>query len=449
MNYQVTDIIKKKRSGQRLSESEIAFLIDGYLDGTHRDYHMSAWLMAVFFRGMEIEETRTLARLMWKSGITLPRESRKGFWVDKHSTGGVGDKTSLLLVPIVTAVSEKLFGFGSVKIPMISGRGLDFTGGTLDKLDSVPGFSSSLPLRDALGLLEKNGYFMMGQTEDLAPADRLLYALRDVTGTVECLPLIVSSILSKKFAENLDGLVFDVKFGSGAFMPERERARDLAVALCETARAEGVKATAFVTYMGRPLGTKVGHQLEVEECIDYLRGMHRDPGLHEVTLALAAEMVALASRGKLSFPEASAACEQSLAGSRPAEIFVDLFEAQGGDWKAFEANRARLERRPRFAVQAPKDGYIHRLDARSVGVRVRAMGGGRQNKEAAIDLNVGAILHRTVGDWVRRGDTVLEWVGSDERSAPDGAVLSDEGLLVVDAAPAAVPNWIEEVMRAE
>lgn len=448
MTFQVTDIIKKKRSGHRLSESELAFLIDGYLDGTHRDYHLAAWLMAVFFRGMEIEETRTLARLMWKSGITLPREHRNDFWIDKHSTGGVGDKTSLLLVPIVTAVAEKAFGKGRVKIPMISGRGLDFTGGTLDKLEAVPGFFSGLPLNDALGLLKKNGYFMMGQTADLAPADRLLYALRDVTGTVECLPLIVSSILSKKLAENLDGLVFDVKFGSGAFMPERERARDLAVALFETARGEGVRATAFLTNMDRPLGAKVGHQLEVEECADYLRGVHGDSGLHEVTMALAAEMLALASGGHWSFQQARSACEDMITTRRPAEIFEELFTAQGGDWKAFEANRRKLEGRPRVALKAPKDGYVHRLDARAVGQRVRAMGGGRQSKESPIDLNVGAIIHRTVGDAVKKGDTVVEWVFSSE--SPDRPVaISDAEVLTVEESPTAAPRWIEEVMRAE
>ncbi len=448
MNHQVTDIIKKKRDGHRLGEREIAFLIDGYLDGTHRDYHLAAWLMAVFFRGMEIEETRTLARRMWKSGITLPRETRNDFWIDKHSTGGVGDKTSLLLVPIVTAVAEKNFEKGRVKIPMISGRGLDFTGGTLDKLEAVPGFSSSLPLNDALGLLHQNGYFMMGQTADLAPADRLLYALRDVTGTVECLPLIVSSILSKKLAENLDGLVFDVKFGSGAFMPERDRARNLAVALFETARSEGVRTTAFLTNMDRPLGSKVGHQLEVEECSDFLRGVHRDPGLLEVTLALAAEMLALASGGQWSFHEARNACEVCLTGSRPAEIFEALFAAQGGDWKAFESNRRALESRPRVALKAPRDGYVHRLDARAVGQRVRAMGGGRQSKESSIDLNVGAILHRTVGDAVKKGDTILEWVFSDE-SAARSVPTSDDEVLSVEESLVVAPRWIEEVMRAE
>lgn len=448
MSFQVTELIKKKRAGERLSEAELSFLIDGYLAGSIRDYHMAAWLMAVFFRGMETEETRTLARLMWKSGITLPRASRNDFWIDKHSTGGVGDKTSLLLVPIVTAVAEKAFGKGAVKIPMISGRGLDFTGGTLDKLESVPGFSSNLPLPDALGLLQENGYFMMGQTADLAPADRLLYALRDVTGTVECLPLIVSSILSKKLAENLDGLVFDVKFGSGAFMPERTRARELAIALFETAQGEGVRATAFLTNMDRPLGSKVGHQLEVEECADFLRGGHREAGLSEVTLALAAEMLALASRGRWSFGEARNACEDVLRGPRPAEIFEQLFTVQGGDWKAFEARRRELQSRPRVPLKAPKDGYVHRLDARAVGQRVRAMGGGRQSKEASIDLDVGAVIHRTVGDAVKKGDTVLEWVYTEASPARD-VPISDEDVLRVEAEAISAPRWIEEVMRAE
>ena len=287
---QIKELIRKKRDGGVTEPAEIDALVSGYLRGEIKDYQMTAWLMAVYFRGLSDEETSALTRCMWKSGSSFPRKHRDDFWIDKHSTGGVGDKTSLILVPLVIAVAHRLFGKGKLRIPMVSGRGLAHTAGTLDKLEAVPGFNSSITVDRALRLLDENDFFMMGQTPELAPADRLIYALRDVTGTVENLSLIVASIMSKKCAESLDGLIFDVKTGTGAFMPTIESAREMAGTLLSVSKAQGLEAVALISRMDEPLGFKVGHHLEVEECADFLSG-RRDKGLNEVTIRLASWMI--------------------------------------------------------------------------------------------------------------------------------------------------------------
>lgn len=447
MDFQVTQLIRNKQSGNPHSRQEIEFLIQSYLSGAIQDYHMAAWLMAVYFKGMDANETQYLVECMWHSGATLPRENRQGFWVDKHSTGGVGDKTSLILVPLVTAVSHKVLG-GAVKIPMVSGRGLDFTGGTLDKLESVPGFTSNIELADAMPLLAKNGFFMLGQTKELAPADRLLYALRDVTSTVECRPLIVSSILSKKLAENLDGLVLDVKFGPGAFMKEFASAKQLATALAETAARAGVKAVSVLTRMDEPLGWKVGHQLEVEECADYLQGKRREPGLHSVTLELAAQMVSLSSRGKLSPQEAKQECESCLESPEPFRLFVQMFESQGGRWAEFETRRAQLVKRHRVPVCAPADGYLEKVDSLAIARLVRGLGGGRQSKESSVDLDVGVEIYKKTGDSVRKGETVYDVVLS-EKSRREAFRLPEETGLKIQANKVAKAPWVVETIYAE
>jgi pyrimidine-nucleoside phosphorylase len=448
MDLQITQLIRIKQSGKAHTRAEIEALIRGYLSGAVHDYHMAAWLMAVFFQGMDAEETQFLVESMWHSGATLPRSDRNDFWVDKHSTGGVGDKTSLILVPLVTAVSQKMGGPGKLKIPMISGRGLDFTGGTLDKLESVPGFSSNVALTEALPLLEKNGFFMLGQTQELAPADRLLYALRDVTSTVECKPLIVSSILAKKLAENLDGLVLDVKFGSGAFMKDLAAAKQLGLALAQTAVRAGVKAVSVLTRMDEPLGWKVGHQLEVEECADYLRGESREPGLHSVTLELAAQMLVLWSRGKLALTDAKHACESVLGTSEPFRLFVQMFESQGGRWAEFEANREKLKKRRRVPVRASSQGYLAKVDSLAIARLVRALGGGRQSKETLVDLEVGVEMVKKVGDAVEKGEIVYEVILSD-RSTWEGFQAPGEDGLKIEAKKGAKADWVAEVVCAE
>ncbi len=447
MKFEVTELIRKKRRGENLSEAELQFLLTGYLQGQIQDYHLSAFMMAVCFQGMSKSEMHSWATLMWRSGITFPRQPRRDFWIDKHSSGGVGDKTSLILVPLVHVAAEKTLGSGAVKIPMISGRGLDFTGGTLDKLDSIPGFRSDISVEKALSLLQKNGFFMAGQTADLAPADRLLYALRDVTATVDCIPLAVSSIMSKKLAENLDGLVFDVKHGRGALMPDAVQARELALALTGVATAQGVRATAVLTSMQEPLGWKVGNQLEVEECADFLSGKPRERGLEEVTLKLAAEMLVLASGGKLNADQALLACHDQLENQAAYPTFVRMFEAQGGDWNAFCARRVILESRPKFSVGAPSSGFLARVDALAVAKLVRSLGGGRQHKEASINPDVGVILHKKVGDAVQKNDTVFDVVFSDARAAQEFQ-LRVEDFLEVSPSPSLPTEWITEVIHA-
>lgn len=439
---QAKDLIQKKREGETLSQEELKFLIHGYVEGDIPDYQMAAFLMAVYFKGMEPEELSHWTRWMWQSGRTFPRPAGKDYWIDKHSTGGVGDKTSLLLVPIVAAVCERLFGPKSVRLPMVSGRGLGHTGGTLDKLESVPGFSSALSIEQAADLLENQGFIMMGQTEDMAPADRLLYALRDVTGTVESQPLIVSSIMSKKLSENLNGIVFDVKVGRGAFMKSEADARALADGLIETAQAQGVDAVAVLTRMEEPLGLRVGHHLEVAECADFLDGHTRDAGLAEVTRNLAGWMIHLASRKELSLDDAKTEVERELAGPVPLELFKKMFASQGGQWTGFERARERLEEETVSTVwHAPSDGWVHRMDAEAIGKLVGRCGGGRQSKEDKLDLLVGARIHKKVGDYVYKGDPVLEMLTRDNIS-PETVTAELDGAIEVNGTAVNRTPWI-------
>lgn len=444
---QFKELIREKREGRSLDRASLESLLGSYLKGEVPDYQMAALLMAIFFRGMSWEETSYLTEIMWKSGETFPRRHRNDFWIDKHSTGGVGDKTSLLLVPLVTAVCRRLFGEGSVRVPMVSGRGLGHTGGTLDKLEAVPGFSTGLSVPRALELLERHGYFMMGQTPELAPLDRLLYALRDSTSTVESIPLIVSSIMSKKLSENLDGLVFDVKVGSGAFMKTESLARELIGGLCEVGRRQGVRSTAVLTSMDEPLGWTAGNALEVEECWSYLRGEAREAGLHEVTLALGAAMVSLAGRGKLSLGDAKGECAAELETAGPAKLFAEMFEHQGGDWKAFidgrESARAGLLR---FEAKAGRSGYVAKLDALALGVLVGDLGGGRSRKEDVVDPEVGLRCLKKVGAAVQEGETIAVVYyrsPAQEKTIANAWAAATE----LSAAPVTPGAWVKEVIQ--
>ncbi len=413
------------------------------MKGSIPDYQMASFLMAVFFRGMTPPERTEWTRLMWKSGSSLPRSDRgTAYWVDKHSTGGVGDKTSLILVPLVSACAERLWGPGKVRLPMISGRGLGHTGGTLDKLEAVSGFSARIEVAEALRLLESQGFFMMGQTADIAPADRLLYSLRDVTATVESLPLIVSSILSKKLAASLDGLVLDVKCGEGAFMKDRRTAHDLAVALVDTAKANGVDTVAILTRMDEPLGTAAGAMLEVEECEDFFLNRERESGLETVTMELAAWMIHFASGKKLPLDDARVEVHRELGQSRSLALFRQMFESQGGDWAEYQ--RVRAERPSAIRLhpwRAPKAGFITRLSAMEVGLAVHALGGGRGRKEDPIDPWVGIRVHKKVGDPVAAGEAVFSIVhrgGAEKASA-----RLDRAVDIAQETPAA-REWILE-----
>ncbi len=392
-------IIAKKRDGLALSRNEIEQFIAGVVSGEFADYQAAALLMAVVLKGMSIEETTWLTDAMMRSGrvVELPEISQPK--VDKHSTGGVGDKISLILAPLAAACG--------LCVPMMSGRGLGHTGGTLDKLEAIPGFSVDLSDTAYRRQLQEIHLAMIGQSADMVPADRKLYALRDVTATVESIPLICASILSKKLAEGIDALVLDVKCGNGAFMKNGAQARELAEALVAISRGIGKPTTALITSMEQPLGRAVGNSLEVIEAIECLQG--RGPAdLMEVTYALTAEMLVLA--GVCESPAAAQTrMEDAITDGRAWQTFRDLVQAQGGDVAAIEAT----ERLPQAAhlmelcYQDPDPAYIAKLDALAVGEAARLLGAGRANLASAIDLAVGFVFVRKLGDPVQPGDVVV------------------------------------------
>ncbi|GHV74902.1 thymidine phosphorylase [Spirochaetia bacterium] len=398
------DIIMNKRAGKELSREELTFLIGGYVAGEIPDYQVSAWAMAVFFQGMTAAETAVLTELMLNSGARMDLSGIDGPFVDKHSTGGVGDKTSLILAPIVASLG--------IKDPMMSGRALGHTGGTLDKLDAIPGYRTQLEPAEFRRILAKDGFAMTGQTRDIVPADRLLYALRDVTGTVESIPLITASILSKKVAEGADALVFDVKFGSGAFMKDLADGERLARSLVDTGTAMGKRIIALLTDMNEPLGNMMGNFLEVEESFDCLEG--RGPAdLMEVTLELAARMVMLGGKAQTA-AGGRALCEEALAGGKPRTLFLANIESQGGDVKKFLDLRGVYRSPVSAEIRAEKSGYLSRIDAWKVGHAGVDLGVGRNRTEDAVSPTAGVQFHRKGGDIVTAGDLIMNVWARDE-----------------------------------
>jgi len=388
------ELIRKKRDGALLSDEAISDLVAGIVDGSVSDAQIAAFAMAVFFRGMTRAECASLTRAMTRSGSVLDWSSASGPVLDKHSTGGVGDKVSLILAPIVAACGGM--------VPMISGRGLGHTGGTLDKLSSIPGYDVAPDLTRFRTAVREAGCAIVGQTADLAPADRRLYAIRDVTATVDSIPLITASILSKKLAAGLGALVMDVKVGSGAFATSIEAAIDLAESLLAVAEGAGLRTSALLTDMAQALGQHVGNALEVREAIEALAGRQRDERLHTVTTALASELLVL---GGLSRDDAAAeaAVEQALTSGAAAERFARMVAALGGPRDLVECPDRHL---PRAKIELPvppdRDGFVARVDARSLGLLVVELGGGRRRVEDAIDPSVGLAHVRGVGDMVDR-----------------------------------------------
>ena len=389
----VSELIERKRDGSELSPEELDGLLADYLAGEVADYQMSAFLMAVFFRGLTDRELSGLTRAIIQSGMRLDFRDGGPPAVDKHSTGGVGDKVSLVLAPLLAEAG--------LRVPMISGRGLGHTGGTLDKLESIPGFRTRLDLDEFRAVLAEVGCAMIGQTEQIAPLDGRLYALRDVTGTVPSIPLIASSIVSKKVAEGIEGLVLDVKCGSGAFMREEEPALALARALVRLAAEQGLPATALVTGMDAPLGRTVGHALEVREAIECLAGGGPED-LAEVTLALGAEL--LVAVGEVGDRAEAAARLDALRDGRAAERFARLIERQGGDPRVVE-DPDRLPAAPiREAVEATEAGTVAGIETREIGLTVAELGGGRRRVEDEIDPAVGLEMRIRPGDTVAVGE---------------------------------------------
>jgi pyrimidine-nucleoside phosphorylase len=390
----LVELIARKRDGKILEPEEIQRLIAALQDGTLADYQMSALCMAIFLRGMDAQETVALTHAMLDSGVVIDLGHVEGRKVDKHSTGGVGDKVSLCLAPLVAACG--------VRVPMISGRGLGDTGGTVDKLEAIEGFRVDLDQQTFIRIVEEVGVCMMGQTADLAPADKRIYALRDVTATVESIPLIVASILSKKLAEGIDGLVLDVKVGRGAFMKTESQARELAEALVRVGTAAGKQVSALLTDMSSPLGLAVGNAIETREAIAVLRG-GGPPDLVECTVALGVEML-LAGNVATTADEARAQLESALADGRGARVCERMIEAQGGDPRVVERPELLALAEATVEVPAPRRGVVGAIDALEIGLTSVALGAGRTRADQAVDHAVGIELCRKPGDPVEEAE---------------------------------------------
>ncbi len=403
------ELIKKKRQGEVLAADDIAGFLAGYTAGKVPDYQMSAMLMAVFFKGLTDAELAAWTGAMLRSGEVLDLSDIPGYKVDKHSTGGVGDKVSLALAPLAAACG--------VKVPMISGRGLGHTGGTLDKLESIPGFRVDLGIERYRELVAKVGACLIGQTATLAPADKKLYALRDVTATVDCIPLIASSIMSKKLAEGIDALVLDVKVGSGAFMKTLEDARTLARTMVGIGAKMNKKVVALLTDMEQPLGLAVGNALEVIEAVDVLRGS-APADLTECTLALTAPMLVLAGQAK-DAAHARARLQESIKSGAALKKLEEIVEAQGGDPKAVR-DSSRLPKASQVVpIESPADGFVEAIDTEAVGMAGVALGAGRDRVDAKVDWAVGFLLRKKLGDPVKRGEPLAMMHLNDSARAAD------------------------------
>jgi pyrimidine-nucleoside phosphorylase len=407
------EMIHAKRDGRALPAEDLAALVDGFTRGEIPDYQMAAFCMAVFFRGMEPAETRALTEAMLRSGDVLDLSDIPGAKVDKHSTGGVGDKVSLALAPLAAACG--------VKVPMISGRGLGHTGGTLDKLEAIPGFRVDLPVDRFRALVREVGACLIGQTARLAPADRKLYALRDVTATVESIPLISASIMSKKLAAGIDGLVLDVKVGAGAFMKTPADARALAGSLIGIGRSMGKKVTALLTAMEEPLGRAVGNALEVVEAIELLRG-GGPADLREVTVALTAEMLLLAGAAG-DLPAARRAVEGAIRDGSGLARLVEIVRAQGGDPEAIRDPERLPRAAGRYEVPAPAAGVVAGIEGEAVGLAAVALGAGRARVEDRVDPAVGIEILKKTGEPVERGEPLCR-VHHGPRSEPRPAMTA-------------------------
>lgn len=423
--FRAIDVIRKKRDAIELSREEIEGLVNAYTKGEVPDYQVSAWLMAVVLRGMTRPETAALTDAMLRSGEVLDLSDLPARKVDKHSTGGVGDKTSLVLAPLVAAAG--------IAVPMISGRGLGHTGGTLDKLEAIPGFNVNLPVAEFRRLLEVCGCAMIGQTAEIAPADRKLYALRDVTGTVESPYLICASIMSKKLAEGIDALVLDVKTGSGAFMKNEKDAAFLAELMVETGERMGKQVVALITDMDQPLGNMIGNALEVVEVIDVLKdGGPAD--LKELCLELAGWMLHLGGATK-TVEEGKKRSADLIASGAALEKFRRMIEQQGGDACVID-DAGRLPRaRHTLRVTSVKSGYVSSMQCEQIGTACVILGGGRERKEDSVDPAVGIVLHKKVGDRISAGEGIATIHYNDESRGERARSLISESCHIEDIAP--------------
>ncbi len=426
------DLLQKKRDGQALAGAEIEFIISDYLKDRIPDYQMSALLMAIYFQGMNDNETVTLTRLMRDSGVVMDFSHLDGPKVDKHSTGGVGDKVSLILAPLMAAAG--------IYVPMISGRGLGHTGGTLDKLEAIPGFRTQLSLREFRELTEKIGACLIGQTAEICPADRRLYALRDVTGTVPAMPLICASILSKKLAEGLNALVLDVKVGRGAIFEEAAQAEELALRLIQTGLAFNLKIIAVLTDMSQPLGHAIGNWLEVLEAIEVLQGRGPDDVV-QVTLALGAAM--LKAAGKVNdWRKGREQLSLLLHNGAAWEKFLQIVRAQGGEIAVLEQPKKYSPPQHREQVLSEQAGFVAGIDARTLGRLSMNLGAGRMQLKQAVDPLAGITLHKKIGDRVERGELLATWQSSTVAITPDWRATLHDCIRFAIVSPKLPPTLI-------
>ena len=432
----MTDLIAKKRDGGTLSTEEINFMIQGYTQGLVPDYQMSAMCMAIVLRGMDDRETLDMTMAMVRSGETLDLSPIHGIKADKHSTGGVGDKTSLILCPMVAACG--------VKIAKMSGRGLGHTGGTIDKLESFPGFVTGISEEEFFSNVNRIGIAIAGQTADLVPADKKLYALRDVTGTVPAIPLIVSSIMSKKLAAGADVIVLDVKCGSGAFMKTQEQARELARGLTRVGRLAGKRCAAVITDMDQPLGCAVGNALEVKEAISVLRGETKGE-LLELCLTLGACILTEAGLAA-GDREARELLQAAIHNGSALQKLADMVSAQHGDSRAVFDTSLLPDAKRKLEVPCEKSGYVSRIQAEQVGLVSMHLGGGRATKDSDIDLAVGAVLHKKVGDYVQAGES-LATIHADDDARGREAVELLRGCFSLSDEAVERPVFIKGVVR--
>lgn len=429
------DLILKKRQGKPLMKDEIQWMIREYTDGRIPDYQMSALLMAICFQGLDKEETYELTMAMARSGEMLDLSQIQGIKVDKHSTGGVGDKTSLVLTPIVASLG--------IPVAKMSGRGLGHTGGTIDKLESIPGFSTQLEDDAFEEQVNSIGISIMGQTKDLAPADKLLYALRDVTATVDQISLIASSIMSKKLAAGADAILLDVKTGSGAFMKEESDAIQLAKEMVEIGKSAGRKMTAVITNMDEPLGMAVGNILEVKEAIDTLKGNGPDDFV-ELIETLASHMLILGGAAK-DFDEGLMKVRESIQNGKALDKFKQFVAAQGGDTKYIDHPELFEQADVIEEIRSEQDGFVGSIDAQEMGICSLILGGGRETKESVIDPTVGLVFSKKVADPVKKGDVLATIYGNDEEKVKQAVLHFKENYRIIEEKPTK-PIMIREVL---
>jgi pyrimidine-nucleoside phosphorylase len=433
----VPELLVRKRNGEELAREEVAALVDGFVEGSVADYQMSAFAMAVYFRGMSFDETVAMTLAMRDSGKVLDFTRISGAKVDKHSTGGVGDKVSICLAPMVAAC-------GAI-VPMMSGRGLGHTGGTLDKLEAIPGFRVDLSVSEFRRQLERIGCALIGQTGELAPADKRLYALRDVTGTVESIPLITSSILSKKLAEGIDALVLDVKVGRGAFMKSEAEARDLAKSLVRVGTLAGKKVIALLTDMNAPLGRTIGNGLETAEAIEVLHGRGADD-LCEVTWSLGAEML-LAGSIVRTRAQGERRLTKAVADGSAAQKLKEIVEAQGGDPRVVDEPDRLTPARHSTKLASPVGGFVRELDPLELGLVSMGLGAGRTRADQDVDPGAGLVLHVAVGDRIERGQP-LATLYAPKRAWLEPAVARAAGAIGIGKSrKASIPRLLGRIQR--